>query len=162
MTAINRQPTGWLGFLGIKNFGRNPSTASEVLAPTWDLKELYLAQSRRWSTISIPVNGLGNYPALGPPAGQVWYVWSFGGVSPTLGSGETLDMVPLLWNAALGYGTPIGACNNVLSAVGNRAYVGLPYPMVLTPNDQVGFAATRWTLGTINVVCNICYTVLDA
>jgi hypothetical protein len=162
VTAINRQPTGWLGFLGIKNFGRNPSTAAQVLAPTWDLADLYLAQSRKWLTTSIAVNALGNYPCFGPPAGQVWHVWSFGGITPTLGTGETCDLVPLLWNAALGYGTPLSAGNNLLHAVGHRATVALPYPIILTPGDQVGFAATRFTIGTLNTVVNCCYTILDA
>jgi len=161
-TPINRQPTGWLGFLGIKNGGRYPSQSSDTLAPTWDLSDLYLSNSRNWATTSAAVNGLGNYPHFTPPNGQVWYVHSYGGVSPTLGSGETLIMVPLLWNTALGYGTPLSDGTSLQAAVGNRASVALPRPIILGPGDSLGFAAIRWTLGTINVVVNCCYTVLEA
>lgn len=61
MSSINRQPTGWLGFLGIKNFGRNPVSATEQLLPTWNLQELYLNAAAEYGNIPFTaVGGLGD------------------------------------------------------------------------------------------------------
>lgn len=50
---INKQPTGLLGFLGIKNGGRYPEQLISALSPTWDTMRHYCAvngEELRFST----------------------------------------------------------------------------------------------------------------
>ena len=63
MSSINRQPNGLLGFLGIKNFGRNPTSLGEQLAPTWDISRLYMADAAWWTRVDV---------AIGAPGYQVF------------------------------------------------------------------------------------------
>jgi len=84
MSAINRQPFGFLGFLGIKNFGRNPATVGEVLAPTWDLADLYLKTNAVWNGATIAVAGAGVTSFVTVPAGEVWVIHEAGWYTPNV------------------------------------------------------------------------------
>lgn len=59
---INRQPQGLLGFLDIKNLGRNPSPLSDGLAATLPLTDWYLETAAEYLTE-------GNLEIAGPALG---------------------------------------------------------------------------------------------
>lgn len=163
MTAINRAPVGWLGFLGIKNFGRNPSTAAEVLAPTWDLSELYLATNRTWATVSSAITGLNQFAFNGPPAGQVWYVHSAGVITNALVAGNDVDCQMALYNEALGQSSPlIFNIVNPAPAVGARVTAAIPHPVVLNPGEALALHVTRFAGAAISFTGRMVYTRLDA
>ena len=161
MSFINRQPTGWLGFLGIKNFGRNPSTAADVLAPTWDLSDLYLAQWRTWVNSSQVISAQGNFIAFTPQAGQVWHIHGFGLKTGVLGAGGAVNgclsmragnpavLVPLT--------TP-----GVTPPVGAAWAVALDRPIILAANESLSYDVTEFAGANLNVILKICYTQLDA
>jgi hypothetical protein len=84
MPSINKQPFGFLGFLGIKNFGRNPSAVAEILAPTWDLSDLYLQTNSVWNGATIAVAAAGVTSFVTVPAGEVWVIHEAGWYTPNI------------------------------------------------------------------------------
>lgn len=92
---INRQPVGLLGFLGIKNFGRNPDTLATVLSPVWETSDLYLSQSSRYSVTNISVAATGGATVLTVPNGKVWKVYAVS-IRFTPGVGAAVSVTPCL------------------------------------------------------------------
>lgn len=162
MTVINRQPTGWLGFLGIKNFGRNPSTAADVLAPTWDLSQLYLSANRQLVEITETINGNGSYPQVTVPPGQVWYLesWSFIGAG-VLGAGGVASLKPMLYNTALGYSVLLGGSSGRIVA-GAILTVSSLTPIILQSGDAFGFYCYEFAGAAVPGNVAYAYTRLDA
>jgi len=163
VTSINRQPTGWLGFLGIKNFGRNPATAADVLAPTWDLADLYLSANRQFVSGAISLNAIGTFPAAGVPAGQVWYVHGFAAITNILAVGNTLQYQVMLYNVALGNAVPIAGTGPAAAVTaGSNAIAALQSPIILQPGEALGVYVTGFAGAAIGAVVNTAYTRLDA
>lgn len=165
MSFINKSPVGWLGFLGIKNFGRNPSQVAEVLAPTWDLSELYLSAQRVTVITSGTINGVGTYPAFTPPAGRVWYVAAFSVTTNALNAANVVNCVPMIYNSALGYEHAIG--NGLPSVVtganpGTRVVFGIERPLILQSGESIGFYCSEFVAPNLAYVVRMLYTVLQA
>lgn len=76
MTTINRAPTGLLGFLGIKNFGRNPENIGSTVAPAWDLENLYLVASATIGPVVTAAFPAGPNLVWQVPQNEVWWVES--------------------------------------------------------------------------------------
>lgn len=145
MSAINRQPQGLLGFLGIKNGGRNPEALSPVLAPTWDLHELYLYGNDEWDYATGSFAAVGYVPLFTPPTGEAWYVLSCGVWTDTLAAGETIRYQMAVANAANVDGAPISPMNEVISAAGSRHINGINRPLMIGPQESIGAWVTDWT-----------------
>jgi len=161
VTAINRAPVGWLGFLGIKNFGRNPAGASDVLAPTWDLAELYLAANRTWVTAPFTITGIGRFPTGQVPAGQVWRVDAYAYITNVLAAGNTVRMSICTYNAALDYPVPLGG--PVGSAIATeRCVAALARPIILQPGESLGAYVESFAGANIPGNAYDSYTRLDA
>lgn len=82
---INLIPPGVLGFLQLKNFGKNPTEFPEVLAPTFDLLKWYLSgESRQMAATDTSLamaTNVGGFQRLTTapiivPATEWWYVHS--------------------------------------------------------------------------------------
>lgn len=163
MSFINKQPTGWLGFLGIKNFGRNPSRAAETLAPTWDLSDLYLATSRRLLTTAGTYTATGTFPAPAVPAGQVWYVYAAGWISAVLAAGNTLNAQLQIYNVALGQAVPLAGTGPQLGVpVGGRCVSALVRPVILQPGEALAAYCSTFSGANIGYTANLLYTILEA
>ena len=91
MSTINRSPQGWLGYLGIKNFGRNPPSSGDVLLPTWDLAPMYLNAGAEHGEIPYTaVGGVGANLVL-EAGNDVLHVDAFSAYLET-GAGESLHV----------------------------------------------------------------------
>ena len=162
MSSINRQPTGFLGFLGIKNFGRAPATTGDVLAPTWDLRDWYLAQSRLYIQQTVAVNATGNYLSFTCPPGLAWYVHAMGLASDALAGAATLDGGLVMFNTNNTAVIPISDTLRQLPTAGNGIQISLGRPIIIASGEGLGFKITRYTAGPTNVYPSICYTPMDA
>lgn len=157
MSTINRQPAGWLGFLGIKNFGRNPETTSGVLAPTWDLSELYLNSSPQYLDVTTTAAATGYTVGFAPPAGEIWYVMD-GGVFVFSGAG-------LSWSGHISRSSPNNAVIIPLSELYSVTGVGrtqavLNRPLILAPGENLGWSTAAVAGGASNVYAAIRYARL--
>lgn len=163
MVSINRQPGGMLGFLGIKNGGRNPDQLSTVLAPTFDTRELYLRNAIILSRINVAVAAVGFTSAGTVPVGESWYVSNaFVNSQATLGAGQTIGGMGA---AALTDGVAFSVSR--LTEF-NRFTVGQVYAAgpvrdytVLPPGTQLGFYCTDLAAGPITVVLQLWYARFD-
>jgi hypothetical protein len=163
VSFINRQPTGWLGFLGIKNFGRNPTQAAETLAPTWELSDLYLATGRRLITTVGTYTGTGTYPVQGVPPGQVWYVYAASVISSLLVAGNTLNATMQIYNTSLGQAVTLGGTGPQLGVpVGGRCVAALNRPIILVPGEALASYCATFSGANIGYTANVLYTVLEA
>ena len=147
---INRQPQGLLGFLGIKNFGRNPDELGSVLVPTWDLSELYYGSFLQTRTNAIALAGIGSQAFLTVPGGEVWWVQCASAATGTLGAGQSLQLCIQVTDQA-GTGTVALTDPANLATVGQRAVAALNRPIVLSPGDALGAVATVFAAGPITV-----------
>lgn len=162
MTSINRQPAGWLGFLGVKNFGRAPSRTGEILQPVWDLSELYLSAHRTWSFNPLTISALGNLALPAVPTGQIWYVEHASISTETLVAGNELDFRLMMLNNASGSSVIFGGAPNIAPVVGGRAVAVLDNPVILQPGESLGVYVNRFAGANINSFLNFSYTRLDA
>lgn len=162
MTTINRAPTGWLGFLGIKNFGRNPATASDVLAPTWDVSDLYYAGSRRYAKTVHTVAALGLiYESFVVPPNEVWRIDAYGIWANPLLTTSVLGLTPILYYSATFSYCPIGP-NSGPFAVGTAPALGTERPYIIGSGESIGFVCTHFAAPNATVTANLVYTVLAA
>ena len=83
MTTLNRRPIGLLGYLGIKNGGRDPAQLAPVLSPTWDLEQLYLAGGSLYESVTVSGLVVGNTVVWMTLAGVV--VWGVQWILRALG-----------------------------------------------------------------------------
>ena len=162
MSVINRQPAGWLGFLGIKNFGRNPTTAGDVISPTWDLQDLYLRNAARWVTTGALLNARGFFGTGQVPAGQIWKVWAYSYITNILAGGQSLIFQLAIQNTATGVPIPIWNTGSIFPiSVGDQGTASLAEPMLLYPSETLGAYVTNFGAGNIACSVNYLYTVLD-
>jgi len=162
VTAINRQPTGWLGFLGIKNFGRNPTAAADTLAPTWDLAALYLAQPRIFGTTANTPTGLGLlYASFTVPPAQVWHVESFGIISAPLATTTVFAGVPVIFYSPTSVYVPLQH-PDAPKAIGTVFATGISRPIILAAGQSIGYLVTDYAAPNPSITQSIVYTVLDA
>lgn len=172
MSSINRQPTGFLGFLGIKNFGRNPTSASDVLLPNWDLADLYLAQSRIYASITTEVGPPETAPEFvvvhQVPPGEVWFVHAFGLSSERpVAPASNLILSLVMFSANQGINVPLPAImvpESPAAALGNPAAYNLAMnrTIILASGEGLGFAVNFYDGGAFDVRCPICYTIMPS
>lgn len=152
MTAINRQPFGILGFLGIKNGGRNPATVADTLAPTWKYDDWYLNTNTELLTLSGTVNAVGGWIFFDVPADRVWWVSNFD-VFVSTGVGEAIRYNLCRFinrteaqRCVLTPQDSIGASTDLRS--------GVTTPMILAPGEGLGLNIMSIT-GTVDFFANV-------
>jgi len=156
VTPINRQPVGLLGFLGIKNGGRNPQTLGEVLVPQWDLSELYLNSSPQYVEVISTEAGVGYTVAIGPPQGELWYVFDAG---LEVGTGVGVTWSGYLARAAANNAIAVPMTDLYSVVASSRVTLSIKHPVVLAPGESLGWN-TRAVAGVASVYYAARYAVL--
>lgn len=153
MTAINRQPTGLLGFLGIKNFGRNPTTLGEQLAPTWDLSKLYLNTSAWYTRVDQNLAATGYIVYFQVPQGEVWQVHQLGWFTANpVPAGEQIDLAIWIADTQVQNPLPITPARSV--AAGFLGCDGVR-DLVLSSGEQMGLYVAR-SIGAAKSIAMSC------
>lgn len=147
MSGVNRQPTGLLGFLGIKNFGRNPGVLSDTISLTWDGRDLYLQDAAEIAQFSSSIPSVGSLPCFTPPEGEVWYCWNYAVRSATLGAGEQLDIYPAILSQNNAVVMQIGHSGTLASVAGDIAGGWTDRPLVLSKGASLGVIARHFVAG---------------
>lgn len=161
MSTINRAPTGWLGFLGIKNFGRNPETAGTQLVPTWDLQKFYLSANRRYVNATFTITGLGFFGVGQVQPGEVWYVDGYCGLTNNLAAGNALDF-SIAYQNAIGNVVVIGSTGpRIAPAVGGRGAAAISEPLILQPSERLGLYVVNHAGANIGGEVNYSYVRMD-
>lgn len=137
---INRIPSGVMGFLGIKNFGRAPEDLSPTLAGTWELAPFYLNSDCAYLTGASAIVGTGNNIVFTAPEGQVLYVTHFSVFQvAAAASSNTMALVRFMQGPAAGGAiVGIGDCANIVGPRGNMLVVD--GPQILMPGESLGVA----------------------
>jgi hypothetical protein len=151
MSAINRLPLGWLGFLGIKNGGQYPSETSQVLSPVWDLTQLYTFGNSEIDNVVQAIAAVGNTSYTTVPNGEAWLVLQQSAATDTLGAGQS-------FRAALNWTDPAALVNIETSQVNPTATVGERYVIanfakdcyLAGPGSRLGITCTVLVAGPVN------------
>jgi hypothetical protein len=163
VSTINRAPTGLLGFLGIKNFGRNPETIAPVVQPTWNLEELYLVAGATIGPIVTAAFPAGNNLVWDVPQNEVWWVESMSIRSAAALPGGTAGV--RLQAITLDQG------NNVVQARGPNSIAflaaeflcyGISTGFYAMPGTSLGFCVISTVGFAGNLVAEIKRTVMPA
>lgn len=161
---INRQPGGLLGFLGIKNGGRNPDQLSNVLAPTWDAAEVYLRTNYILARVTINVAAIGFTAASFVPPSESWYVHNaMGNSQNALGAGVVLGgfvaaaLVDGVAYSVAGLVPPVRATAGQVWASCDQTR---PYQL-LPPGAALGFYCTELAAGPVSVQLQLWYSRFD-
>lgn len=164
MTGINRNPGGLLGFLGIKNFGRNPQGLTDQLAGTWDLADLYLSAAAIQSQYSATFTAAGKQMAFAVPSGEYWYVRNFSVRTDVIGgAGGSIDIACAIDSQSNLVTLNVGDSSGITSVATARAAAFLPRPIVLQPGESIGAYVLEFSLpAPIVNAYSIRYTVLPA
>lgn len=157
MSKISRIPAGLLGFLGIKNGGEYPQEIAKILAPTWELRELYLEYGAQLGGATGSVNAAGYLAVATCPPGEVWCLHDIG-CSFDVGAAEA-------WNGSLcrsstsgGTTVPISASSSVPAST--RVVTIAPHvPVYLTPGENLGLLTLAVT-GTMDYYLTFRYSVM--
>lgn len=150
MSKINRLPLGWLGFLGIKNGGQYPQDTSPILAPTFDLAEMYYSANSEYLAATNAAAAIGGVTYFTVPNGETWWLLNAAAQSVTLGAGQTVEFV-------LQTTDPGNLATIILSqaqgsrTVGARATTLLQAPCFLTAGSTFGISVTALVAGPVNV-----------
>lgn len=141
MSSINRNPFGVLGFLGIKNFGRNPATFSDQLAPTWDLARQYAETNSTILRVDANINATGYTIYFQVPQDRVWWIHNVGWNLPNpVPVGEEIELA--IWQSgtastgAIPLGLPARVVAGYFGCNGARDFI-------LSPGEQIGVFCTR-------------------
>lgn len=161
---VNRQPEGLLGFLGIKNGGRNPQALGDVIAPTWAATEMYLSPPSLWDANSGTETSTGGVITHTVPDGKVWYVHGYS-VRFTTPAGDAISatacMIPS--SAAATIFVAMGdTLTLVAGAIAQGGHTSFNRPQWLFSGDSVGYTCD-YILTAVSVPWNayIRYTELD-
>lgn len=157
---INKLPIGLLGFLGIKNGGRNPDALSPLLAPTWDAVQWYLSQSVVYETVTSTFNVTGGNTNHTVPEGFVWAVLAFS-VRAVTAVGGSFTITPVRITAN---GTSFPAIGDTVSAgASSGAHATMDRDiLVLRSGDSCGFTVEAVAGGPISFNSYICYVPMPA
>lgn len=158
MTEINRAPLGILGFLGIKNGGRNPRVLGDVLSPTWDLSMLYLNNEPTYAERVFTQSATGYTMIFEVPPGEVWYVTEYGGyVYANVGEAWRGSIHRSQPNIAIT--VPLGPLLDIGADARTQGW--LTRPIWMTAGETIGIATATIT-GTVDVYGSIRYVRLQA
>jgi hypothetical protein len=82
LPAISKLPLGLLDFLGIKNFGRYPTSLADFIQPVWDMLEhtsaANLTGTADTATALVGVNFNPGSGLVLVPQDELWYVPAYG------------------------------------------------------------------------------------
>lgn len=133
---IQTQAQGLLGFLQLKNAGRNPDALLETVQPSLDLRDWYFNSVAETliSQSEAVAGGFNGNALLATPGGQVpsnefWYVHFFAMVTGTMAATDSLSMAPAMqWSPNIGgavtlEGGTLGAAPLAGSAAGRTQSV---------------------------------------
>lgn len=163
MPGINRIPTGILGFLGIKNFGRNPEEVAGYLQPTWDYQRWYLETNAQFRNQAVSFNAVGFFAAFQVPTNEVWAVHSLSCLGGPLGAGQQLNIQPAIANQSSNIFTILPqVVSRVAATVGSYAVCSASYPFVLGPGEVAGYFCSDLAAGPVGATGAIRYTVMQA
>lgn len=150
---VGRLPPGLLNVLDIHSLGRGPQYASDVVGATYDWLELLL--SDRWEVLTVAgTNAVGTANTLIPgmvvPAGELWYVHSFGLSTAALGAGVTFRLhgwfAPPQTTSSVFYGS-----ESTTQTTGAGVRTSFPRPTWLPSGWQAGFTALTNVGGPVAV-----------
>lgn len=164
MSSINRNPLGWLGFLGIKNFGRNPTNAADILAPTWELSDLYLNAAVRYQEVAGSLTAAGKFNGFTVPGGKVWYVLQFSVRSdvPT-GATPALQLACQLTAQSNLTTVNVSQVSERITSNNGRAMACIERPLIAQPGEILGAYVSEFvSAAAINCSYAIRYAELDA
>jgi len=164
MSGINRTPTGILGFLGIKNFGRNPETVSGILSPTWDYSDWYLQTNAIFRSQAVSFNARGYFAVFAVPLSEVWTIHSLSCLAGPLIAAEAIRIHPCVADQASSVFTLCDQTTDLVSnTVGNFGVTALARRTVLGPGEVAGFFCSDLaTAGAIGATAAIRYTRMQA
>lgn len=150
MPTINKLPSGWLGFLGIKNGGRYPEEAASVLSPTWDMRDLYTYGNSEIDNVSLALAAIGAQVYTTIPSGEAWLILQQAAVSDTLTVGQTIEFVTNWTDAAslvnIETSDALGS-----RTVGARAMAVCRQPYIAGPGQKLGVSVQQLAAGPVNV-----------
>jgi hypothetical protein len=150
MPAINKLPLGLLGFLGIKNGGRYPQDIADVLAPTWDMRELYTYGNSEIDNVLVALNALGSQTYTTVPNGEAWLVLQQAAASDTLTAGQTIEFVTNWTDAASLVNIETSDATGSRT-VGARAVAVCSRPYLAGPGQKIGVTVLQLAAGPVNV-----------
>lgn len=158
MSEISRIPQGILGFLGIKNGGRNPRYLVDQLAPTWDMTSLYLENAAQYQSTVSTLNATGYLALFSAPPGELWLVTDYS-VDLATGAGEA-------WQGVLSRATANNLAQVRLAddrTFGASAWGAMVAPrnLYLAPGESLGISTDSVT-GPVDYVSQIRYVILQA
>lgn len=160
MTSINRQPTGLLGFLGIKNFGRNPDNLGTTLAPTWDLAPWYLNSSPRYLSVASSIVGAGvgaTVLLFDAPAGETWYITNFSILATTPVGGAINGRLCRFGPAQL---DTVSMTPKVSVGASDTYVWAYDQPFILASGEGIGLDCT-YVAATVDIVADVRYALMD-
>lgn len=164
MSGINRQPTGILGFLGIKNFGRNPEQVAGVLAPVWDYSEWYLQTNAQFTNAAVSFTAVGFFAAFQVPTNEVWRVHTLSCLAGPLAAAETIRIHPAIADQASAVFTIMPQNPDTISVTtGGFAVCAAPGGFILGPGEVAGFfCSDLTTAAAIGATAAIRFTAMQA
>lgn len=154
---ISRIPAGILGFLGIKNGGQYPQELGSILAPTWELGELYLSYGAQLGGAVGGVSVAGYGVTVAPPPGEVWCLHDIG-CSVTTGAAEAWTGSLCRSSTSGGTTVPISDSQS-LGASANCVLTAHHVHSFLCPGENLGLLTLAVT-GTVDYYLTYRYTIL--
>jgi hypothetical protein len=161
--AIQVQPSGLLGLLGLKNRGKFPEFLDLNLVPAIELLDWY-AQANASVSISATINaavsalsGGSVFPEFLVPAGEAWLVHEYSVVFNSSGitAASAINQASVARMTDIGGGA--GALNTTYTsdvvsvAAGQRVATRIDRMMLLRPGDQLGFLVGPVTTAALPV-----------
>lgn len=160
MTTINQQPQGLLGFLGIKNGGRNPGELLGTLSPGWDLEALYLNAAAEISAGAYSIAGIGYQPAFVVPNDQIWRIQGFGVYSnAALGAGVSVRATPAVRDPGGIIVLPLQTVS-VTQTTNDLFVTGTEREFYLQPGYSIGLVTSLVAAGPVACTANLRFTRL--
>jgi len=156
VSVINRNPNGLLGYLGIKNFGRNAQTLAEVLAPVWDTSQLYLNNDAVYLNSTAGGLGAGITLVFDPPADEVWWVHDYSVVFETAAGGAFIGQICRVGQVNTAF---VNLSTTLSLGASTASCLVINRPLVLGPGEKLGIQ-TQGVVGVVNTTHAVRYTAL--
>lgn len=166
-------PPGLLGFLQLKNSGRNPTIFPDELTPTLELFRWYMAAREieldpALSGINV-ANGAVGFTVYAPnaivvPANQMWWVREYSIQTGALNAADTVSFQPAWANSTVGVLSVHLEGDNLPPLTGTavtRKGFASARDFFLPPGSQLGIAiGANETAGTVAYSAALRYVVL--
>lgn len=159
--SINRIPGGLLGFLGIKNGGRNPDALAGYVQGCMDLTDWYLQTNRLYMRTGINIAALNFTNFYTAPPGEFWYIQHASFITSVLGAGQTIQAVPCVQDASglrqvAVADTPAAATVGAVFSVQARDFW-------VMPGESLGIYTTQLAAGPIVApIFTVAFNILTA